>query len=47
MVGMSLAALDILRLLHKIFFEIMQQIQDIWIFLMASKHAAALSEFGH
>jgi hypothetical protein len=47
MAGASLAALDVLRPLRKIFLKIMQHIQNVWVLLMASKQTATLSEFRH
>jgi hypothetical protein len=45
-VGVSLSALNILALLDEIFLQVMQHIQDIWIFLMASEQTTALRELG-
>ena len=46
-VDLSISVPNISGFLRKIFFKIMQHIQNNWILLMASKQTAALGEFGH
>jgi hypothetical protein len=45
-VGVSPSRLNILGFLDKIFLEIMQHIQNVEIFLMASKPPTALNKIG-